>query len=74
LSSEIIKILDGCVNKVILIKLRNNRTIRGTLQTFDTYMNLTLSKSEDITDDEAENLDNILLRGDNIIAVYLPDN
>jgi len=37
-------------------------------------MNLTLSKSEDITDDEAENLDNILLRGDNIIAVYLPDN
>jgi len=74
LSSEIIKILDGCVNKVILIKLRNNRTIRGTLQTFDTYMNLTLSKTEDITDDEAENLDNILLRGDNIIAVYLPDN
>ncbi len=74
MSSEIIKILDGCVNKVILIKLRNNRTIRGTLQTFDTYMNLTLSKSEDITDDEAENLDNILLRGDNIIAVYLPDN
>ena len=74
MSSEIIKILDGCVNKVILIKLRNNRTIRGTLQTFDTYMNLTLSKTEDITDDEAENLDNILLRGDNIIAVYLPDN
>ena len=74
MSSEIVKILDGCVNKVILIKLRNNRTIRGTLQTFDTYMNLTLSKSEDITDGEAENLDNILLRGDNIIAVYLPDN
>ncbi len=48
--------------------------IRGTLQTFDIYMNLTLSKSEDITDDEAENLDHILLRGDNIIAVYLPDN
>jgi small nuclear ribonucleoprotein (snRNP)-like protein len=37
-------------------------------------MNLTLSKSEDITDDKVENLDNILLRGDNIIAVYLPDN
>ncbi len=57
-----------------MIKLRNNRTIRGTLQTFDTHMNLTLSKSEDITDDKVENLDNILLRGDNIIAVSLPDN
>ncbi len=57
-----------------MIKLRNNRMIRGTLQAFDAHMNLTLSKSEDITDDKAENLDNILLRGDNIIAVYLPDN
>ena len=74
MSSEIVNILDGCINKVILIRLRNNRMIRGTLQTFDTYMNLTLSKSEDITDDEVENLDHILLRGNNIIAVYLPDN
>ncbi len=57
-----------------MIRLRNNRMIRGTLQTFDTYMNLTLSKTEDITDDEVENLDHILLRGDNIIAVYPPDN
>ena len=57
-----------------MIKLRNNRMIRGTLQAFDTHMNLILNKTEDITDDEAENLDHIILRGDNIIAVYLPDN
>ncbi len=57
-----------------MIKLRTNRTIRGTLQTFDTHMNLTLSKAEDITDDKVENLAHILLRGDNIIAVYLSDN
>ena len=74
MSSEIVNTLEGCVNKVIMIKLRNNRTIRGTLQAFDTHMNLTLNKTEDITDDKVENLDNILLRGDNIIAVYLPDN
>jgi len=73
LSSEIINILEGCVNKIITIRLRNNRTIRGNLRGFDPYMNLILSKCEDITDDEVKNLDRIILRGDNIIAVYLPD-
>ena len=74
MSSEIVNTLEDCVNKVIMIRLRNNRMIRGTLQAFDTHMNLILNKTEDITDDEAENLDHIILRGDNIIAVYLPDN
>ena len=74
MSSEIVNILDGCINKVILIRLRNNRMIRGSLQGFDQRMNLILSKSEDITDDKVENLDQILLRGDSIIAIYLPDN
>jgi len=59
---------------MILIRLRNNRMIRGSLQGFDQRMNLILSKTEDITDDKVENLDQILLRGDSIIAIYLPDN
>ena len=74
MSSEIVNMLEGCVNKVISIRLRNKRTIRGNLRAFDQHMNLILDKCEDITDDEVENLDHILLRGDNIIAVYLPDN
>ncbi len=68
MSSEIVKSLDGCVNKVILIKLRNGETIRGNLQTFDQHMNLYLTKSEDITKDKVEKLNNILLRGDNILV------
>jgi len=73
LSSEIDKILEGCVNKVILIKLKNKRMIRGNLRAFDQHMNLILDKSEDITDNETKSLDYIILRGDNIIAVYLTD-
>ncbi len=71
MSSEIVKSLDGCVNKVILIKLRNGETIRGNLQTFDQHMNLYLTKSEDITKEKVEKLNNILLRGDNILVVSL---
>ncbi len=72
MSSEIIKTLVSCINKVILIKLRNNQIIQGKLQTFDEHLNLILIESEDITDDKVKNLDKIILRGDNVIIISLP--
>ncbi len=73
MSSEIAKILDDCINKVIVIKLRNNMIIQGSLQAFDQQMNLVLTDSKDITEDDAISLDKILLRGDNIIMASLYD-
>ena len=73
MSSEIVKTLDDCINKVILIKLRNKKTIKGNLLAFDQQMNLVLTNSKDITDDDIKDLDKILLRGDNIIMVSLSD-
>ena len=73
MSSEIDKILEGCVNKFVLIKLKNKSTIRGNLQIFDQHMNLLLTESQDITGDEVKNLDKIILRGDNILIVSLPE-
>jgi len=72
MSSEINKILDACVNKVVLIRLRNHTTIRGKLQIFDPHMNLLLTGVEDITEEKPKNLNTILLRGDNILIVSLP--
>ena len=72
MSSEITQILDVCVNKVVLIKLKNHTTIRGTLQTFDQHMNMLLTKVEDITEEKPKNLDKIILRGDNILIVSIP--
>jgi len=72
MSSDIVKMLDVCVNKAILIKLKNHTTIRGNLQAFDQHMNLILTKTEDITEEKAKSLDKIVLRGDNILIVSLP--
>jgi len=59
-------------NKIIQIRIRDNKTIRGVLQEFDRLMNLTLDDAEDISDTKAVKLGKILLRGNNIIAIFLP--
>lgn len=73
MSSEIIKILDDCVNQEITIKLRDGRVIQGNLNGFDPQMNLILTNAKDITEADAKNLDKIILRGDNIIIASLPE-
>ena len=65
--------MDGYLDQVIMIKLRNKKTIQGNLQNFDQMMNLILTDSKDITEDNAKSLDKVLLRGDNIILVSLPN-
>ena len=73
MSSEIFNTLDNHLDQVIMIKLRNKKTIQGNLQDFDQHMNLILTDSKDITTDDVKSLDKILLRGSNIILVSLPD-
>ena len=73
MSSEIINTLDDCLDQVVMIKLRNKKTIQGNLQDFDQRMNLILTDSKDITGDDVKSLDKVLVRGDNIILVSLPD-
>ena len=73
MSSEIINTLDDYLDQVIVIKLRDSRTIQGNLQGFDQMMNLVLTDSKDISGDDVKNPDKVLLRGANIILVSLPD-
>ena len=63
--------MDDYLNKVIVIKLKNKKTIQGNLQDFDQHLNLILTNSKDITDEDIKSLDNVILRGDNVIMVSL---
>lgn len=73
MSSEISRLLEDCIKQDIVIKLRNKKIIQGNLRAFDQQMNLILSNSKDITDGAQKDLDRVILRGDNIIMVSLPD-
>jgi small nuclear ribonucleoprotein len=74
MADEISTLMSNSKNKSVLLRLRNNRTIKGNLLDFDVHMNLTLDDAEDVTDEEPEKLGKILLRGDNILSVSLPDD
>ena len=72
MADEISTVMSNCQGKIILLRLRNTKTIQGALIDFDIHMNLTLNNAEDITNEKHLSLGKILLRGDNILAISLP--
>lgn len=72
MADEISTLMNNSKGKVVLLRLRNNKTIQGALRDFDIHMNLTLENTEDVTDEKPIPLGTVLLRGDNILAVSLP--
>jgi len=68
-----VKVLDESINKVVLIKLKGGKTIRGNLLGFDQHMNLLLEQSEEISSEgEAMSLGTIVVRGDNVVMISPP--
>jgi small nuclear ribonucleoprotein len=72
MADEISTLMSNSKGKVVLLRLRNTKTLQGTLKDFDIHMNLTMENAEDVSNEKHEQLGKILLRGDNIIAVSLP--
>ena len=68
-----VKVLDASINKVVLIKLKGGKTIRGNLHGFDQHMNLLLEQSEEIpSEGDAKSLGTIVVRGDNVVMISPP--
>ena len=68
-----VKVLDESINKLVLIKLQGNKTIRGNLLGFDQHMNLLLDQSEEIpSEGDAKSLGSIVVRGDNVVMISPP--
>ena len=68
-----VKVLDESINKMGLIKLKGNKTIRGNLLGFDQHMNLLLDQSEEVpSEGDSISLGSIVVRGDNVIMISPP--
>ena len=55
MADEISTLMSNSKNKSVLLRLRNNKTIKGNLLDFDVHMNLTLDDAEDVTAETPEN-------------------
>jgi small nuclear ribonucleoprotein len=67
-----IRVLDESAGKIVLIKLKGGKIIRGELQGFDQHMNILLEKSEEVNEEATHNLGTIVLRGDNVVLISPP--
>ena len=78
--SRPLDVLTAALNKVVILKVRGRREIRGVLRSYDPHLNLYLEDAEMIhppdeeTNEESvtEQLGNIILRGDNVILISPP--
>ena len=74
-----IKALEQNLNEVVSIKLKDQRIFRGRLTRCDVYMNLTLADAEELVPGEDGALESkakygeILLRGNNILWIQIPE-
>ena len=73
MADEISTLMTNSKDKDVLLRLRNNKTVHGILKDFDIHMNLTLENAEDVSEEKPVKLGTVLLRGDNILAVSLPE-
>ena len=68
-----VKVLDESINKMVLIKLKGNKTIRGNLLGFDQLLNLLLDQSEEVpSEGDSKSLGSIVVRGDNVVMISPP--
>jgi small nuclear ribonucleoprotein len=64
------KVLSESIGKIVLIKLRGDRNLRGKLRSFDIHLNIVLDDAEEVRDDgTSRRLGTVVIRGENVVLI-----
>jgi len=67
------EILEQNIGKIVLVRLKGGKSLRGRLKGFDQHLNLVLEETEDTTNVENQRkLGLIIVRGDNVVLISPP--
>ncbi len=63
-------LLNDAIGKEVLVLLKGNNQIRGTMKAFDVHMNLVLENAEQLENGEAKTkYGKLMVRGDSVILI-----
>lgn len=63
-------LLSESIGKEVLVVLKGDMSIRGTLQAFDVHMNIVLENAEELLDGKLKTRYNkLMVRGDNVLTI-----
>ncbi len=63
------RLLSENLGKIVLVKLRGNRLLRGSLRSFDQHLNIVLENAEEVFENGTRRLGTVIIRGENVIFV-----
>ena len=78
------QILQESVGKIVLVKLKGRRSVKGKIKGFDKQMNIVITEATEVIEEQSNNIDNsekgkeqeqetlvgdALIRGDNVITI-----
>ena len=65
-----LSVLQGAINKNVIVKLKGRREYRGVLDGYDPHMNVVLKNVEEFYEGSmVRKLSTVIVRGDNVIYI-----
>lgn len=70
MSARPFDLLNDAIGKGVLVVLKDNTSIRGTLKAFDVHMNIVMENAEELLNGELKTkYGKVIVRGDNVILI-----
>ncbi|MCL5874279.1 MAG: LSM domain-containing protein [Candidatus Thermoplasmatota archaeon] len=62
-------VMQSLMQKPVSLLLKDNSVLEGVLESYDDYMNIVISNTEEITETNKRKLGTVILRGSNVVRI-----